>query len=95
MCTWALRRPIAAGWSDPIDMLFLDGDQSPEGARLAFEMWRGHLRVGGIIALHNSAHREYVPGHEGIHLLAVHAVQPPEYGDIRTVDTTTFARKLT
>ena len=86
---------IAAGWSGPIDMLFLDGDQSPEGASLAYEMWRGHLRVGGIIALHNSSSGEYTPGHEGLRLLAVHAVKPPEYGDIRSVDTTTFARKLT
>jgi len=85
---------VAAGWSVPIDMLFLDGDQSPDGARLAYDSWSPFLKVGGIIALHNSTPREYAPGHDGHHLLAVHKVRPPEYHDVHCVDTTTFARRL-
>jgi predicted O-methyltransferase YrrM len=85
---------IAAGWTEPIDMLFLDGDQSPEGARLAYDSWTPFLRVGGIIALHNSSERPYHPGHDGHRRLALDAVRPPRYGDIRCVDSTTFGRKL-
>lgn len=85
---------IAAGWTEPIDMLFLDGDQSPEGARLAYDLWAGFLKVGGIIALHNSNERAYAPGHDGMRLLAAHLVCPPQYGEIHCVETTTFARKL-
>jgi predicted O-methyltransferase YrrM len=84
---------VAAGWTAPIDMLFVDGDQSPDGARLAYDSWSPFLKAGGLIALHNSVERVYAPGHDGIHLLAVHRVRPPQYGDIHEVDTTTFARK--
>ena len=86
---------VAATWTVPIDMLFLDGDQSPEGARLAYDAWAPFLRVGGVIALHNSTERVYAPGHDGHRLLAAHIVRPPRYGDVRHVDTTTFARKMT
>ena len=84
---------VAAAWTAPVDMLFLDGDQSPDGARLAYDSWSPFLKAGGIIALHNSVERAYAPGHDGIHLLAVHLVRPPQYGEISEVDTTTFARK--
>ncbi len=70
---------VAAGWAIPIDMLFLDGDQSPDGARLAYDVWAPFLKIGGIIALHNSTQRKYAPGHDGHHLLAVHVVRPPQY----------------
>jgi MMP 1-O-methyltransferase len=84
---------VANRWTAPIDMLFVDGDQSPEGARLAYDAWSPFLKAGGLIALHNSTSRSYTPGHEGIHLLAVHLVRAPHYGDFREVETTTFARK--
>lgn len=85
---------IAVGWTEPIDMLFLDGDQSPEGANLTYESWAPFLKVGGIIALHNSSEREYDLGHDGHRLLALRRVRLPQYGEIRCVETTTFARKL-
>ena len=85
---------IAARWTEPIDMLFLDGDQSPDGARLTYDLWARFLKVDGLIALHNSTERSYSPGHDGYHLLAVQTVCPPQYSDVRCVDTTTFARKL-
>ena len=43
---------ISATWRDPIDMLFLDGDQSPDGVRSAYESWAPFLKAGGIIAVH-------------------------------------------
>ena len=85
---------IAAGWIEPIDMLFLDGDQSPEGARLAYESWAPFLKAGAIVALHNSSERTYDPGHDGHYLLALHVMRPPQYAGIRCVDSTTFGRKL-
>ena len=85
---------VAAAWTEPIDMLFLDGDQSPEGARLAYDAWEPFLKVGGLIALHNSNDRSYAPGHEGIRLLATGIVRPPRYDDIRCVESTTFARRV-
>jgi predicted O-methyltransferase YrrM len=85
---------VGAAWTEPIDMLFQDGDQSPEGARLAYEAWAPFLKVGGIIALHNSNDRSYAPGHEGIRLLATGVVRPPQYDEISCIETTTFARRV-
>lgn len=85
---------VAAAWTEPIDMLFFDGDQSPEGARLAYDAWEPFLRVGGVIALHNSNDRSYAPGHEGARLLATGMVRPPRYEDIRCIESTTFARRV-
>ena len=85
---------VAATWNTPIDLLFIDGDQSPEGAGLAYELWHRFLRTGGVIALHNSAEREYAPGHDGIYRLAVEKVRTAAYSDVRVVETTTFARKV-
>jgi MMP 1-O-methyltransferase len=84
---------VAARWNAPIDLLFLDGDQSPEGARLAYDTWAPFLKVGGILAVHNSNARVYEPGHDGMRLLATGVVRPPEYTDIRCIETTTFARR--
>jgi predicted O-methyltransferase YrrM len=85
---------VAAGWAEPIDMLFLDGDQSPDGARQAYDAWVRFLKAGGIIALHNSTERTYAAGHDGMHLLAVHRLRPPQYRDVFCAGTTTFARKV-
>ena len=85
---------VAAAWTEPIDMLFFDGDQSPEGARLAYEAWEPFLKVGGLIALHNSNDRSYAPGHDGNRLLATGFVRPPRYDEIRCIESTTFARKV-
>ena len=85
---------VAATWREPIDLLFLDGDQSPEGARAAFDCWIPFLRPGGILALHNTADRAYAPDHDGMLRVRREAVRAPFFDEIRLVDTTTFARKL-
>jgi predicted O-methyltransferase YrrM len=85
---------IAAAWTEPIDMLFLDGDQSPDGARLAYDAWAPFLKVGGIVAVHNSDERVYAPSHDGMYLLASRMLHPPRYADVHCIDTTTFARRV-
>ncbi len=89
----ATAEEAAATWSGAIDMLFLDGDQSPDGARSAFEAWEPFLKPGGVLAVHNSADRTYSPGHDGQRRVVVESVYPPRFTDVRCVGTTTFARK--
>jgi predicted O-methyltransferase YrrM len=81
------------GWTTSIDMLALGGDQSPAGARAAYEGWSPFLKPGGIIAIHNSAPREYAPTHDGNRRVVVEEIMPPMYTDIRLVVYTTFARR--
>jgi hypothetical protein len=40
-------------------MVFVDGDHSYEGCRGDIEAWTPHVRVGGVIAIHdyNALHR--------------------------------------
>ena len=85
---------IAPSWTTPIDLLFLDGDQSPGGARSAFEAFVPHLRKGGMVALHNSSDRAYAAGHDGYRRLVIESLLLPEWTDVYCVDSTTFARKL-
>jgi len=82
---------IARAWTQPIGMLFMDGDQTPEGTRRDFEAWSRHLKPGGLLALHSTTATE--EGHDGPARLASEVVRPPEWSDVHRVDTTVFARK--
>ena len=84
---------VAATWELPIDLLLLDGDQSPRGAQEAFESWVPFLKPGGIIVLRNTKPREYAEGHDGHRRLVVEQILPPRFTDVRLVGATTFARK--
>ena len=84
---------IAARWTRPIDLLLLDGDQSPEGARAAYESWESFLKPDGIIVLRNTRPRDYAAGHDGHRRLAVEEILPPRYYEVRQVRDTTFARR--
>ncbi|HXW05788.1 MAG TPA: class I SAM-dependent methyltransferase [Vicinamibacterales bacterium] len=86
---------IAQSWINPIDLLFLDGDQSRQGARAAFERWAPFLKPGGIIAVHNTEPRVYAPDHDGNRRVALEEVVPPRYTEVRLIGATTFARKAT
>jgi predicted O-methyltransferase YrrM len=86
---------IGRSWEGAIDLLFMDGDQSPAGVRRAYQAWSPWLKPNGFLALHNSHDRAYEPEHDGHHRLAVEVIQPPHYVDRKVVGSTTFARKAT
>lgn len=79
---------------EKIDMLILDGDQSPQGARSAYDAWIPFLKSGGILVVHNSADRVYEKGHDGHRQLIVESVKSPDFEDVHCVRMTTFARKV-
>jgi MMP 1-O-methyltransferase len=84
---------VAASWSQPVELLLLDGDQSPVGARAAYERWVPFLRRGGTIVLRNTRDRKYAEGHDGHRRLVLEEIQPPHFYDIRQVGATTLAVK--
>jgi predicted O-methyltransferase YrrM len=54
---WHLARSQDVGrrWSGgPVDVVFIDGDHSPEGSREDWEVWRDHLAPGGAAAFHDA-----------------------------------------
>ncbi len=84
---------VGAGWSQPIDLLLLDGDQSVAGARRAYEVWSPFLKAGGEIILRNTRDRAFAKDHDGHRRLVQEEITPPRYAQIRQVGATTFARK--
>jgi hypothetical protein len=84
---------LAAVWSKPIELLLLDGDQSPRGARAAYEAWVPFLQEGGTLVLRNTRDRKYAEGHDGHRRLVLEEIHPPRYTNIRQVGATTFAIK--
>ena len=80
-------------WDQPIDLLFLDGDQSVAGARSAFEIWEPWLKTGGILVMGNSSPRPYEPDHDGNFRITSERVIEPAYRNNRIIGTTTFAQK--
>jgi predicted O-methyltransferase YrrM len=99
LCEWVevhvgKAAQIAQAWRDSVDLLFLDGDQSREGVREAYEAWSPFLKAGGVIALHNSVPPSRDPTHDGHLRVATESIHAPEYANVRTVTTTTFATQV-
>jgi MMP 1-O-methyltransferase len=44
---------VAALWSTPLALLFLDGSHTEESARRDQDVWVRHLTVGGTLAIHD------------------------------------------
>jgi predicted O-methyltransferase YrrM len=84
-------REIVAGWNAPIDLLLLDADHSPEGAREAFDQWTPFARPGGMVVLDNTADRAYAPTHDGNYRLAKERLKLPRFTNVCRVEGTTFA----
>ena len=60
----ALSEEVAAGWSQPVDLVFIDGDHSEGGCRLDWQLWSPFVASGGVVVFHDA--REGVPGGGGV-----------------------------
>ncbi len=86
-----LGHDVAATWSRPVDMLVLDGDHSPDGARLAYAAWSPFLQPGGVLVVHNSTPMDYQPSHVGSYRVVREFVREPWYDHVRSLGMGTFA----
>jgi MMP 1-O-methyltransferase len=50
----ATSSAAAAGWTEPISLLWIDGDHAEEAVRLDLELWTRHLLPGAAVALHDT-----------------------------------------
>jgi hypothetical protein len=85
---------VAGGWSTPIDMLFMDGDQSYAAVRAAYDDWSPFLSEGAMLAVHNSQPGVFHESHDGHLRLVSELIRAPLYADVRLVGSTTFARRI-
>jgi predicted O-methyltransferase YrrM len=44
---------VAATWTTPLSLLFIDGGHGEEPARLDYEGWTPHVAIGGTLAIHD------------------------------------------
>ena len=54
---WLLHAPssqVAAGWREPIALLWIDGDHSYEAVRRDVEAWTPFVVAGGTVAFHDA-----------------------------------------
>ncbi len=51
----ARSQDVGRRWAGgPVDLVFVDGDHSPEGCREDWDVWHPHLRPGGSVAFHDA-----------------------------------------
>jgi predicted O-methyltransferase YrrM len=60
----ALSQDLAATWSAPIDLLFIDGDHSEAGCRRDWDGFHHHVSATGVALIHDS--RLGQPGGRGL-----------------------------
>ena len=80
-------------WSLSIDLLFMDGAQTYAEVMEDYNDWSPHLKIGGILAIHNSIGESGPPN--GYLRLVKERIRPPYWSVILRAGVTTFARKLT
>jgi hypothetical protein len=53
---WHIERSdqTAARWSDPVDLVFIDGDHSEEACQLDWDAWRAFVVPGGHVVFHDA-----------------------------------------
>jgi hypothetical protein len=45
---------VAARWAGTVDLVFVDGDHSEQGARADWEGWHGFVELGGVVLFHDA-----------------------------------------
>jgi predicted O-methyltransferase YrrM len=60
---WHVARSQDVGrtWIGEVDVVFVDGDHSPEGCGEDWRLWHPHVRAGGAVAFHDARYGR----HEG------------------------------
>ena len=84
---------VVRDWTRPIDLLLLDADYSPEGARAIFEEWIPFLKPGGLLMLPSTKDRAHAPGHDGNRRLVVEKLVPPLFASVHTINELTIAER--
>ncbi|HET7049139.1 MAG TPA: class I SAM-dependent methyltransferase [Solirubrobacteraceae bacterium] len=57
MTRWHIARSqdVGRSWTGgEVDLVFIDGDHSPEGCREDWDLWHPHVRRGGAVAFHDA-----------------------------------------
>ncbi len=89
----ARAEQAADHWDSPVDMLFMDADQSRAGVQSAYASWAAWLKPGAVLALHNSMPHDDSPGHDGHFRLRERLLASTEYVLEHEAGSTSFLRR--
>jgi len=78
----------AAQWTQPIDLLFIDGNHEYEAVLEDFMQWSRFVRPGGVVALHDVG--EY---YEGPTRVVSEHLQAPRFGPVHRLEVLAWAVK--
>ena len=81
-------RVVAPGWSEPVALLWIDGDHSYEGVRGDWEAFKPHLAAGALVAFDDSIDERIGP-----HRLIAELVESRELTIVERVDKVTALRR--
>jgi MMP 1-O-methyltransferase len=84
---------IASGWSQPVDFLVVDGDQSYEGVTAACDAWMPFLSEKGMIALHNATPGYRKESHDGHARVAEAMAKGRLFTDVHYAGSLMLARR--
>jgi predicted O-methyltransferase YrrM len=60
----AFSADVARDWSQPVDLVFIDGDHSEDGCATDWDQWHGFVEPGGAVVFHDA--RAGQPGGHGL-----------------------------
>ena len=86
-----LSHEASQGWQESLDMLFIDADHSYRAVRKDWDDWSSYVKVGGIIALHDSRSLKY-PG--PLRLVQEISADEDSYRKVEEVATLTVFEKI-
>ena len=83
---------IAAHWSRPLGLVFIDGGHSEEAATADLEGWTPHLSPGGLLLIHD-VFPDPADGGRPPFLIYERALASSEFEEVRAVDSLRVLRK--
>jgi MMP 1-O-methyltransferase len=83
---------IAAQWSRPLGLVFIDGGHSEEAASADLEGWSPHLSPGGLLVIHD-VFPDPADGGRPPFLIYERALASGDFEEVRAVDSLRVLRK--
>lgn len=77
---------VTPGWTEPVALLWIDGDHRYEGVKRDMDGWGPHVVSGGVVAFHDT-------NREGPAAVVREALATGEYDEVRTLGRTSVLRK--
>lgn len=84
---------VAPTWTQALDFLFIDGDHTKEAVLRDYNQWTPFLKVGGILAIHDS--RMFRPGGAPFHVGPSEVARDQVYANSRQWEIVGEAFSLT